>query len=79
MNKSKPHLMLQSVCIASNEEGLFGRTGQIKSCHEDGSFGVELHGNGIPSTNMKDWVFKFYEDELYFPNDSRGYNQLCFQ
>lgn len=47
-----------------------GRTGIIKSCHDDGSFGVLLDGY--------DHVLPFLEEELYFPDHPLGYNQRCF-
>lgn len=69
MSKAKRHLMLKNVSIVNDFD--FGRTGQIKSCYDDGSFGVKVDG----------WAFicSFREDELYFPDSPEGYNQKCFQ
>jgi hypothetical protein len=69
-NRPKPQLMNQRVSIFSQELGSLGRTGQIKSCYDNGYFGVRLDGSSIIET--------FQEDELYFQDHPLGYNQPCF-
>lgn len=78
-SKAKPQMMNQQVCLAKTTVRLWdgsihllckGEVGVIKSCYDDGGFGVRLYS--------KDALFPFREKELYFPNHPLGYNQPCF-
>ena len=79
-NKAKPQTLNQQVCLAKTTARLWdgapvilikGRVGEIKSCYDNGAFGVRLYD--------KDALFAFEEKELYFPNHPLGYNQPCFE
>lgn len=69
-NKAKLDLMFEFVSVAKKSKETYGRTGQIRSCFDDGSLGVLLDGN--------ERILSFQESELYFPNHPLGYNQKCF-
>jgi len=79
-NKAKPQMMNQQVCLAETAARLWdgsvhflckGEVGVIKSCYDDGGFGVRLY-------SKEDALFALREEGLYFPNHPLGYNQPCF-